>query len=102
MSGDPGGLTAEEINRVVKARAGVFRACYQKELNRSPGIGGKVVIYFVIGGDGRVQSAKTAGASTMRNENVESCVNSNIMRLVFPAKGGLATVNYPFLFQPGG
>jgi hypothetical protein len=35
--GDFGNLIAEEIDRVVKARAGVFRACYQKELNRSPG-----------------------------------------------------------------
>jgi hypothetical protein len=38
----------------------------------------------------------------MRNSTVESCVTSNIMRLKFPAKGGLANVNYPFLFQPGG
>jgi hypothetical protein len=100
--GDFGGLTAEEINRVVKARAGVFRACYQKELNRSPGIGGKLVLHFVIGGDGSVKSAKTGGGSTLRNDEVESCVSSNIMRLKFPAKGGQANVNYPFLFQPGG
>jgi hypothetical protein len=100
--GDFAGLTAEEINRVVKARAGVFKACYQHELNRSPGLGGKIVIHFVIGGDGVVKSAKTAGGSTMRNDAVESCVNSNIMRLKFPAKGGQANVNYPFLFEPGG
>jgi hypothetical protein len=100
--GDLGGLTADEIDRVVKARAGVFRACYQKELNRSPGLGGKLVIHFIIGGDGKVQNAKTSSASSMRNDGVESCVTSNIMRLNFPAKGGLATVNYPFLFQPGG
>jgi hypothetical protein len=101
--GDFGGLTAEEINRVVKARAGVFRACYQKELNRSPGLGGKLVMHFVISGsDGSVKSAKTGGGSTMHNDEVESCVSSNIMRLKFPAKGGLANVNYPFLFQPGG
>ena len=100
--GDFGGLTAEEINRVVKARAGVFRACYQKELNRSPGIGGKLVVHFVIGGDGSVKSAKTGAGSSLRNDDVESCVSSNIMRLRFPAKGGLANVNYPFLFQPGG
>jgi hypothetical protein len=100
--GDFGGLTAEEINRVVKARAGVFRACYQKELNRSPGLGGKLVEHFVIAGDGSVKTAKTAGGSTLRNDDVESCVSSNIMRLKFPAKGGLANVNYPFLFQPGG
>ena len=100
--GDFGGLTADEINRVVKARAGVFRACYQKELNRSPGIGGKLVVHFVIGGDGSVKSAKTGGGSSLRNDEVESCVSSNIMRLKFPAKGGQANVNYPFVFQPGG
>ena len=100
--GDFGGLTAEEINRIVKARAGVFRACYQTVLNRSPGLGGKLVVHFTIGGDGVVKSSKTAAGTTMHNEDVESCVNSNIMRLKFPAKGGLANVNYPFLFQPGG
>src|SRR5260221_9912865 len=100
--GDFGGLTAEEINRVVKARAGIFRACYQHELNRSPGIGGKLVMHFVIGGDGNVKSAKTGGGSSLHNESVEECVSSNIMRLKFPAKGGQANVNYPFVFQPGG
>ncbi|NVB81450.1 MAG: AgmX/PglI C-terminal domain-containing protein [Kofleriaceae bacterium] len=100
--GDFGGLTAEEINRVVKSRAGVFRACYQGELNRSPGIGGKLIVHFSIGGDGIVKNAKTAGGSSLRNAAVEQCVTSNIMRLKFPAKGGIANVNYPFLFQPGG
>ena len=100
--GDFGGLTAEEINRVVKARAGIFRACYQTELNRNPGLGGKLVVSFQIGGDGIVKAAKIGGGSSMRNDNVEGCVRSNIMRLKFPAKGGIANVNYPFLFQPGG
>jgi hypothetical protein len=100
--GDLGGLTAEEINRVVLARKGIFRACYQGELNRIPTLGGKLVVSFQIGGDGVVKSAKISGGSSMRNDNVEGCVRSNIMRLKFPAKGGIANVNYPFLFQPGG
>ena len=77
----------------------MFRACYQKELNRSPGLGGKMVVHFVIGGDGTVKSAKTSGGSSLRNDAVESCVTSNIMRLKFPAKGGMANVNYPFVFS---
>jgi hypothetical protein len=103
-SGDFGGLTSEEIDRVVKARAGVFRACYQKELNHTPGIGGKLVIHFKIGGDGTVQAGNTAtsGGSTMRNDTVEQCVKSNVNRLKFPAKGGIANVNYPFVFTQGG
>jgi len=99
-TGDFMGLTKEEIDRVVKARAGVFRACYQKELNRSPGLGGKLVIHFVIAADGSVKSSSTQGG-TLRNEGVESCVKGNIMRLKFPAKGG-AIVNYPFVFTQGG
>jgi hypothetical protein len=99
-TGDFNGLSKEEIDRVVKARAGVFRACYQKELNRSPGIGGKLIIHFVIGADGTVKSSATQGG-TLRNEGVESCVKGNIMRLKFPAKGG-AIVNYPFVFTQGG
>jgi outer membrane biosynthesis protein TonB len=102
MSGDPGGLTAEEINRVVKARAGVFRACYQKELNRSPGLSGKLVVKFKIDGSGVVQAASQAGGSSLSNEAVLECVTSNVMRLKFPAKGGIANVTYPFLFSQGG
>jgi len=101
-SGDFGGLSAEEIDRVVRSRAGVFRACYQKELNRTPGLGGKLVMKFKIDGNGVVQAASTGGGSTMRNAAVESCVASNVMRLKFPAKGGVANVNYPFVFSQGG
>jgi len=103
-SGDFGGLTAEEIDRVVKARSGVFRACYQKELNHTPGIGGKLLIHFKIGGDGSVQAGNTStsSGSTLRNDAVESCVKNNVNRLKFPAKGGIANVNYPFVFTQGG
>jgi hypothetical protein len=103
-SGDFGGLTAEEIDRVVKARAGIFRACYQKELNHTPGIGGKLLIHFKIGADGTVQAGNTStsSGSTLRNDAVEQCVKSNVNRLKFPAKGGVANVNYPFVFTQGG
>jgi hypothetical protein len=102
-SGDFGGLLAEEIDRVVKARAGIFRACYQKELNHTPGLGGKLVVHFAIGGDGAVQAGRTAitSGTTMHNDAIEQCVKSHVNRLKFPAKGGLANVNYPFLFSQG-
>ncbi|HEY0477732.1 MAG TPA: AgmX/PglI C-terminal domain-containing protein [Kofleriaceae bacterium] len=103
-AGDFGGLTAEEIDRVIKSRAGVFRQCYQRELNHTPGIGGKLVIHFKIGGDGVVQAGNTstASGSTMRNDAVEQCVKRNVNLLKFPAKGGVANVNYPFVFTQGG
>lgn len=102
MSGDPGGLNAEEINRAVKARGGVFRACYQKELNRSPNISGKLVVRFKIDGKGVVQAASVTGGSTLSNAAVSECVTANVMRLRFRAAGGIANVTYPFVFSPGG
>jgi len=80
----------------------VFRACYQKELNHTPGIGGKLVVRFKIGGDGVVQTTATAAGTSLHNDAVESCVKANVSHLKFPAKGGVANVTYPFVFSQGG
>jgi hypothetical protein len=81
----------------------VFRACYQKELNRSPGISGKLVMRFKIGGDGLVvgDATATTSGSTLRNDAVEQCVKINVNLLKFSAKGGAANVDYPFVFAQG-
>lgn len=100
-SGDFSGLTKEEIDRVVKSRSGLIKACYQKELNRTRDLGGKLVVNFVIAADGTVKSTRIEGGkSSLRNAEVEGCVRSNISRLKFPAKGG-GVVNYPFIFTQG-
>ena len=99
--GDFGGFTADEIQRVVKARAGVLRACYQKELNRTPGLAGKIIVGFAIAEDGTVASAAVR-STTMKNEEVESCLRRNVLRLRFPAKGNRANVTYPFVFSSEG
>lgn len=100
-SGDFGGLSKAEIDRVVRSRQGLIRACYQRELNRSRGLGGKLVVSFRILATGAVQSARVdVGKSSLRNKSVESCVVRQIQRLKFPAKGG-GVVNYPFVFSQG-
>lgn len=98
-SGDFSGLTKAEIDRVVKSRSGLMKACYQRELNRSPGLGGTLVVTFRIKPDGTVQSARVVpGKSTLRNSSVESCVTRQITGLKFPPKGG-GLVNYPLIFS---
>jgi hypothetical protein len=100
-SGDFSGLTKAEIDRVVKSRSGLMKACYQRELNRAPGLGGTLVVTFRIKADGTVQSARVVpGKSTLRNSSVESCVTRQITGLKFPAKGG-GVVNYPLIFSQG-
>lgn len=100
-SGDFGGLTKEEIDKVVKSRAGLIKSCYQRELDKTKGLGGKLVVNFSIAPAGDVTRQKVdAGKSTLHNASVEDCVLRQIAKLKFPAKGG-GVVNYPFLFSQG-
>jgi hypothetical protein len=100
-TGEFSGLTKAEIDRVVRSRSGLMKACYQRELNRSPGLGGTIVVTFRIKPDGTVQSARVVpGKSTLRNSSVESCVTRQITGLKFPPKGG-GVVNYPLIFSQG-
>ncbi|HTM21088.1 MAG TPA: AgmX/PglI C-terminal domain-containing protein, partial [Kofleriaceae bacterium] len=82
----PSGLSTEEIDRVIKAHAGAFRACYQKGLDHSPDLAGKVVIHFEIAADGKVKTAAVK-ETTLHNGNVEDCLLRQVGRLVFPPKG---------------
>lgn len=100
-SGDFGGLTKEEIDKVVKSRAGLIKSCYQRELDKTKGLGGKLVVAFSIAPAGDVTKQKVdSGKSTLHNDSVEDCVLRQIAKLKFPAKGG-GVVNYPFIFSQG-
>lgn len=100
-SGEFGGLTREEIDRVVRSRQGLIKTCYQRELDHTTGLGGKLVVSFTIAATGEVARSKVdAGKSTLHNATVEDCVLRQINKLVFPAKGG-GFVNYPFIFSQG-
>lgn len=101
-SGDLAGYTEDEIKRVIKTREGIFRKCYQKELDRNPGLGGKLVVRFKIGADGTVQTATKAGGSTLSNDAVEECVTGNVGKLRFTPKGVVANVTFPFVYSQGG
>lgn len=100
-SGDFGGLSKAEIDKVIRSRKGLIRACYQRELDRTRNLGGKLVVNFRIKANGQVQTVRVVGGkSTLRNRKVESCVMRQIARLKFPPKGG-GVVNYPFFFSQG-
>jgi hypothetical protein len=92
-------LTAKEIDDVVKRRSGIFRACYQKQVNRTLELAGTVVMRWRITPSGDVVNAKRH-AGTLTNADVVDCITLNVGALKFPAKGG-ATVTYPFVFRLG-
>ena len=103
--GDDGGIVIGEIDksiidRIVKQHLNQFRFCYERELQRSPELHGKIVMKWVIAKDGSVSSSSVK-RSTMKNPVVEACMVSRVRRLRFPAPrgGGIVLVSYPFVFN---
>jgi len=95
-----GSLSKDHIDSVVKKNLRGISGCYQRSLNRDPGLRGKLVVKFVIAQDGSVSSASTK-SSTLRNRTVEECVNAEfrMMRFHRPKGGGIVIVSYPFVFN---
>jgi hypothetical protein len=95
-----GSLDKEIIRRIVQEHASQIRYCYEKELSRTPGLMGKIVMKWVINGEGKVTQSQKA-ESQMNNSNVEGCLATKIKTWVFPKPkgGGIVIVNYPFVFE---
>jgi TonB family protein len=95
-----GGLTADEVGRIIRRHWNEIKYCYEKELSKDPNLSGKVAIAFVIDPVGDVGDARVS-ESTLNNGGAESCMLSNVKRWKFPAPrgGGTVEVNYPFIFQ---
>lgn len=96
-----GGLTREQVARVVRAHANAIKFCYEKELQRKPTLGGKIEAYWVIVPDGSVEKSKIA-VTTMDDGAVEGCIARQVKQWVFPKSDGRTVVqSYPFLFKGG-
>ncbi len=101
-----GGLSREEIQRVISRSMSQIKYCYEKQLVAVPGLKGKLVLRWQISSDGTVTNAVTAQndlgtAGNGANEVVGACVQRIISRLQFPAPkgGGKVNVTYPFVFS---
>ena len=77
-----------------------MRTCYERGLAHAPTMRGRVVVRFVIAGDGSVSSAEDAG-STLPDATAIGCVLDVFRGLVFPKpSGGAMTIVYPMQFEP--
>jgi outer membrane biosynthesis protein TonB len=94
-----GGLTREQINRVVKAHASAIRYCYEKELQRAPSLAGKVELYWVIKPNGTVDRIKVANSS-LGSRAVEGCMERQVRNWQFPRSDSETIVqSFPFFFR---
>lgn len=93
-----GYLSAEQINRVVRANQAAIRYCYEVEVQRQPNLRGRVEINWRINLAGSVTTSRVA-RSTLRNPRVEGCIVRQVRRWRFPQPdGGEVNVTYPFIF----
>jgi TonB family protein len=93
------GLSPEQIGRVVRARSGAFRACYESAAARDPKLQGGMTVSFTVSADGSVTAR--ISDSSLGNARVESCVLRTFNRLRFPAADKPTNANYPLIFHPG-
>lgn len=93
------GLSPDQISRVVRARSGAFRACYESAAARDPRLQGGITISFTVSPAGGVTAR--IGSSSLGSARVESCVLRMFNRLKFPAADKATSANWPLVFRPG-
>jgi len=95
-----GRLPPEVIQRIVRQNFGRFRLCYENGLRTNPNLQGRVAVKFVIDRAGSVSTASDGGSDIrIRRSSPASFVGSK--PLVPQPEGGIVTVVYPIIFNPG-
>ncbi len=97
------GLPRDLVAKVIRAHFNEIKFCYERELQHTEGLAGKVGVFFVIGPLGEVLEARVF-ESTLDNPTVEECMLSRVRRWKFaePAGGGTVEVNHPWIFRGAG
>lgn len=96
-----GGMAKEAIAQAVRGARNEVQFCYERELQKSPQLEGKITVKFVIGADGHVKSAIDDSDVKFPNAKVTGCLLSVVRKLKFPSPngGGKVIVRYPFVFK---
>ena len=106
---ETGGLDKDYIQQTFRADMfPLLRKCYESALAQKPALAGKLILDFTIEGDadvgGGVEDADFDDESTLRDDDMRTCVRESLMTLTFdkpPSGGGKVTVKYPIAFSPG-
>ncbi|MEM9070478.1 MAG: AgmX/PglI C-terminal domain-containing protein [Myxococcota bacterium] len=92
-----GGLSREQVQRVVRRHKPEVRFCYEQALVSRPDLAGRVSVRFVVQPTGTVSVA--VPASNEVGPRVARCVTDAVSRWNFPQTQGVTAVTYPFVFS---
>jgi len=92
--------SSESLLTVVRRYAPGIQFCYENELKKSPGLGGKMVVSLTVEPDGTVSSVILV-ENSLRSAAVSDCVTAQMRGWKFPAiETGTVTFKTPFVFTP--
>lgn len=98
-----GGLTSDEISRVISSKLNEIRNCYEELLGRQPDAKGKIRVGFTIdGGGGVIRNAVIDQGTTLTDDDMQTCVVDKVNAWQFPEprQNKEVEVTYPFVFNP--
>jgi hypothetical protein len=97
-----GGLSKEQVMRVVRSHQAAIKYCFDKEFQRNPHLNGRIDLAWIIHSNGSVDRARVA-KSAMNNDAVEGCMIRTLKGWQFPkADADTIVQSFPFFFKGTG
>jgi len=94
-----GQLDPGEVYRVIDANIAKILACYERRLQVTPSLAGRITFRWTVKENGGVTNVKQH-VSTVPDPKVASCIKTVLSRLRFPKpEGGSVEISYPFIFR---
>ena len=95
----PGHDEQQIISDEIRSRLGRVKECYEREVAKRPGLAGRVVMRWTIGGAGATRDIAVV-SDDLHAPAVTTCIQSLIGRWRFDVQPkGPTVVEFPFVFQ---
>ncbi len=102
--GETGGLTPEQMKRVVDKNRSSLKTCYERSLKKGEAPGTRVLrvnFKVKVGQHGMVKRTDITGAGASL-PNLKECLTRSVQKWVFPAAPQDSHLEFPFVFSPTG
>ncbi|WP_298036088.1 AgmX/PglI C-terminal domain-containing protein [uncultured Desulfuromonas sp.] len=94
-----GGMSREEVKKVIDAHMDEISYCYETALIEDPALMGKMAFEWRILTDGAVGEVRIK-SSSVRSDSLHACIKRSIKSWDFPEpRGAEVMVSYPFIFD---
>jgi len=92
-------LTVDVFEDVMNAKTGEVTECFAAAKEKTPVLGGKLMLEFTIDGTGKVSAVKTEDASTVKDPGLTTCVTDKAKAWEFPKTRDGQTMTLAFAFN---